>query len=109
MAKKKGSKKDLKSKTSKKGSNKKSKNKKSLQKGFTEKILKKRIRLVTKNLILFFVLSIVSLLSYQNVITEYQGLFGVMSIIFSFIFLSFLIALLVFIFLRISNRKNSLK
>ncbi len=107
MVKKKGSKKSSKSKSSKKSSSGKSKTKKkkSSQKGFTEKILKKRIRLVTKNLVLFFILSIISILSYQNTIPEYQGLFGVMSIIFSFIFLAFLIALLVFIFLRVSNKK----
>ncbi len=106
MVKKKRGKKS-KSKTSKKSTNKKSKTRKKIsQKGFTEKVLKKRIRLVTTNLVLFFALSLISLITYQNVMEEYQGLFGVMSIIFSFIFLAFLIALLVFVFLRISNRKK---
>jgi len=60
-----------------------------------------KFKIALKNFILFFVLFLVSFVVYQFISNElYLNLFFILSVIFGFISLAFLIVLLVFFFLR---------
>jgi len=65
----------------------------------------RKISLIFKNLILFTILFLLSFLSYNFLSNElYVNLFFLLTIIFGFIALAFLIVLLIFLILRIMNK-----
>lgn len=66
---------------------------------------KKKIILVLTRLVFFIVLSLISFLSYYFLANEVlRNLFLMLTIIFSFISVGFLIALLVFVFMRVIRK-----
>lgn len=65
----------------------------------------RKISLIFKNLTLFAILFLISFLSYSFLSNElYVNLFFLLTIIFGFIALAFLIVLLIFLILRIMNK-----
>jgi len=65
----------------------------------------RKIKLVLRNLFLFVVLFILSLILYSISGTEfYKNLFLLIGVVFGFISLAFLIVLLVFVFLKFLNK-----
>jgi len=81
------------------------KTKKSVRKGKSSILkstnIKKKTGLIWKNLVLFVILFVVSLVLYSASGSDlYRDLFFVLSIFFGFIGLAFFIALLVYIFLK---------
>ena len=66
---------------------------------------KKKFHLVLKNLILFAILFILSLVIYNVSNNEiYSDLFFLLSMIFGFVAVAFLIILLVFLFMRVMKK-----
>ncbi len=66
---------------------------------------KKKINLVLKNLILFVILFTLSFVLYNVSSQEmYTNLFLLLSIIFGFITIAFLIVLLIFLFLKVAKK-----
>ena len=66
----------------------------------------RKINLVIKNLILFGVLSLLSLMLYSVSNDEvYQSLFSLISIVLGFVSIAFFIVLMVFLVLRLMKRR----
>ncbi len=85
--------------TKKKTTKKKSQNKKTTRKGYT----KKKFKFVLSNLIFFAILTLVSYMIY-SVAETYQELFMFLSIILGAISVTFLLTLLIFLFLKKSKK-----
>jgi len=68
--------------------------------------IKKNLRVVLNNLVLFILLFLVSLILYQ-VLGEgiFKNLFSVFTILFGFVSVAFLISLLVFLFLKVFKKR----
>lgn len=65
----------------------------------------RKVSLVLKNLILFIILFVVSLVLYAGASIEiYVNLFGILSIIFGFLALTFLIVFLIFVFMKVFKK-----
>lgn len=68
--------------------------------------IKRNLRVVLNNLVLFILLFLVSLILYQ-VLGDgiFKNLFSVFTILFGFVSVAFLISLLVFLFLRVLRKR----
>ncbi len=84
------------------------KKKKVIKKPITKKrvdVSKKKFNIIIRNLILFAILFILSLVLYSVSEKEiFTNFFFLFLVIFGFIFLAFLIVLLVFVFLRLLRK-----
>ena len=78
----------------------------SRSKGFSKSDSKKKIAIVLNNLLLFVALSLVSFVLYSFLQNELLvNLFFVMSMVFGFVGVAFLIALLVLLVLKLVKKK----
>jgi len=63
-----------------------------------------KLNLVVKNLILFFILFVISLVLYSVSVQEvYLNLFGLLSILFGFVSFAFVVVLFILIILKIAR------
>ena len=93
-------------KSTKKSANKEKIVQKSISKNVNiENTLKKKMSIITKNLILFSVMFLFSVVLYITSSTEiYENLFILLSIMFGFLTITFLLIILISFFLRLFKK-----